>query len=100
MAQREGYLFVDHRASPGLPEWIARRMGGVAGSRLIENATLTCCHCKSAVLKNPLRTRERHRCPKCSMQYVCDPCAWRMSQPDYVHRSAKEWADIYDQQRR
>lgn len=93
MAQREGYLFVDHSASPGLPPELQRRMGGQPGQKIIENATLTCCHCKTAVLKNPFRTRERHRCPKCSMKYVCDPCAFRMSQPDYVHTSHEAFVD-------
>jgi hypothetical protein len=85
MVQREGYLFVDHRASPGLPEDMARRMGGVSGSKLIEIATLTCCHCRVAVIKNPFRQRERASCPKCSFKYVCDLCAKRMREPDYIH---------------
>jgi hypothetical protein len=90
MPQREGYLFVDHRASPGFddtPEGraMARRMGGRAGQKLIENATLTCCHCKTVVIKNPFRTRERNVCYKCGCRYVCDFCAFKMQKPDYVH---------------
>jgi hypothetical protein len=86
MAQREGFLFVDHRASPGFTdEAMARRMGGTLGQKLIEVATLTCCHCRTAVIKNPFRTRERHRCPKCSYKYLCDTCAAVATQPDYVH---------------
>jgi len=85
MSQREGYLFLDHRASPGLPEDMARRMGGLPGSRVIEAATLTCCHCKTVVIKNPFRQRERASCPKCSFDYVCDLCAAKMREPDYIH---------------
>jgi hypothetical protein len=86
MAQREGYLFVDHRASPGFTdEAMARRMGGVVGSKLIEMKTLTCCHCKTPVLMNPLRQRERGKCPKCSMKYLCDFCWAETFLPDYDH---------------
>ena len=90
MAQREGFLFVDHRASPGFPntpegEAMARRMGGRPGQKLIENATLTCCHCKTSVIKNPFRQRERENCPKCGNAYVCDWCAAKMREPDYIH---------------
>lgn len=89
MTQREGYLFVDHRASPGLPEDMARRMGGLPGSRLIEVATLTCCHCRTSVIKNPFRQRERASCVKCGLKYVCDLCAVKMREADYVHISCE-----------
>jgi len=93
MAQREGYLLVDHRASPGLPEDLARRMGVAAGSKLGEVATLTCCHCKTAVIKNPFRQRERYDCPKCNFKYVCDFCAAKMREPDYVHTPYESLVD-------
>jgi hypothetical protein len=85
---REGYLLVDHRASPGLPEEIARLSGydpqHCGEGKLFEAATLTCSHCKVTVVKNPLRTRERPYCAKCD-HYICDLCAFRASQPDYSH---------------
>src|SRR5262245_56104945 len=89
MMQREGYLFLDHRASPGLPEDMARRMGVRSGSTMNEIATLTCCHCRVVVVKNPLRQRERASCPKCNFKYLCDICAMKMRKPDYVHMSCE-----------
>ena len=51
MKQREGYLMVDHRASPGIPEDVARQIGmdpaQVKEGKLLEAATLTCSHCKN-----------------------------------------------------
>ncbi len=89
MAKQMGYLFVDHRASPGLPEDIARAVGYVPElcreGKMFEADTLTCAHCKGVVVKNPFRTRERNHCSKCSYHYICDGCAYLASQPDYVH---------------
>jgi hypothetical protein len=83
-----GYLMIDHRASPGLPEDIARQSGldpkHCGEGKLFEAATLTCSHCKCSVVKNPLRTREREFCMKC-YHYICDLCAAQMRQPDYQH---------------
>jgi hypothetical protein len=98
MATREGYLYVDHRASPGLPEPIARRMGGSAGEKLHEIATLTCSHCKTVQIKNPLRIRERGFCSKCS-HYVCDICEAKMHHPDYIHVPFDKLVDIIQTQR-
>lgn len=87
--QREGYLIIDHRASPGLPADIARMNGfdphHTGEGKLFEAASLTCRHCKTVVIKNPLRMRERENCPKCSNHYICDFCAAEMRQPDYNH---------------
>lgn len=85
MPQREGYLLVDHRASPGLPDDLARRMGGLPGSKIIENATLTCRHCRAVVIKNPFRQRERNVCYLCGVKYICDFCAAKTKEPGYVH---------------
>lgn len=60
---QEGYLLIDHRASPGttlVPEGAA-----------YESATITCSHCQTVVVLNPLRTRERGYCRRCD-HYVCD----------------------------
>lgn len=51
-----GYLLNDNRASGGVLE---------------ECSTLTCIHCNSVVILNPLRQRERGFCRKCNA-YVCD----------------------------
>lgn len=99
----EGYLMVDHRASPGLPEDIARQVGydpALAGEgKVLEMATLTCCHCGTSYVKNHFRTRERIYCEKCvdvngNMKYVCDGCAAAMRSPGYVHRSIDELVEM------
>jgi hypothetical protein len=56
-----GELTIDHRASPGLPGM----------PKLFETATCMCAHCNTLVVLNPLRTRERGHCRKCSA-YICD----------------------------
>lgn len=84
-----GELIVDHRASPGLPEEIARQAGYdpklCREGKIYEAATLTCSHCKGTVVKNIFRVRDRHYCAKCSGHYICDGCAFEMTLPDYVH---------------
>jgi hypothetical protein len=72
-----------------LPEDVARSAGldpsQTKEGQLFEAASLTCSHCKVAVVKNPLRTRERATCPKCGHHYICDFCAMKMKEPDYTH---------------
>lgn len=89
MPKQMGYLFVDHRASPGLPEDVARLAGYdpklCREGKMFEADTLTCAHCKGVVVKNQFRTRERNYCAKCSGHYVCDGCAYLAAQADYVH---------------
>ncbi len=75
-----GYLTIDHRNSPGIPDDLAPQvaaLGGipVPGGVEVELDTWTCAHCQAIVLKNPDRTRPREVCRKC-MKVVCDgPCA-------------------------
>lgn len=89
MAKQQGYVFIDHRASPGLTESEARVMGydpkAVCEGGVMEADTLTCAHCKTVVIPNPMRVRERGHCAKC-MHYVCDGCAAHMTLPDYQHK--------------
>jgi hypothetical protein len=91
-------LFVDHRASPGLDPQMARRMGYepefCREGKIYEQATLTCCHCTTVVIKNPLRTRPRENCPKCDNSYICDFCYAEMQHPDYVHNPMKRKVDV------
>lgn len=70
---REGYLLIDHRASPGVAELLVRRAGlpGIAGQGLFESATVTCSHCHAIVILNPNRSRPRGWCAACDA-YVCD----------------------------
>ncbi len=87
---REGYILIDHRASPGFTEAQAIALNlpydQVKEGAMFETASLTCAHCKNAVLKNPLRTRERAHCHKCN-HYICDNCEYLSRQPDYVHQT-------------
>jgi hypothetical protein len=64
-----GYLMIDHRASPGLPD-----VPGLGPGSVFEADTVTCNHCHVPVVLNPFRKRERFRCPKCN-EYCCDICA-------------------------
>lgn len=66
LASQEGWLLIDHRASPGTPE--------VPEGKMFETASYTCKHCNYVVIKNKLRTRERSVCLKC-MAIICDSCA-------------------------
>jgi len=95
---REGYLLIDHQASPGLPEDVARATGldpkFCGEGKMFEAATLTCSHCKVVVVKNPLRTRERANCAKCGWHYICDFCKAEMDQPDYDHLPFEALVDL------
>lgn len=71
-----GWLVIDHRNSPGIPDDLAPQVaaaGGVPvpGGVEVELDTWTCAHCGQVVLKNPDRTRPREVCRKC-MKVVCD----------------------------
>jgi hypothetical protein len=84
-----GYILIDHRASPGFTEEQAQQLhlpyNQVKEGALFETASLTCAHCKTAVLKNPLRTRERAHCFKCN-HYICDFCEAKTREPNYIHK--------------
>jgi len=81
---REGYLLIDHRASPGLTAADLARVGlvgpGFPGGTAFEAATYCCGHCQRLVVRNPARTRERAWCSKCDV-YICDLCAGRECRP-------------------
>jgi hypothetical protein len=91
--ERDGELFVDHRASPGLPEDVARKLGLppelVGEGKQMRAPTLGCPHCGLGVVLNPLRKRERAHCYQCDA-YICDWCHAAMQEPDYVHLTIKE----------
>jgi hypothetical protein len=95
--RREGYLMVDHRFSPGLPEDVARQSGYdpkfCGEGKLFEVATLTCSHCKISYVKNPFRTRDRSYCQKCD-HYICDFCDALRHQPEYVHFQYEKFVDL------
>lgn len=95
---KEGWLFIDHSASPGLPEHVARLAGFdpklCREGAVFESATITCSHCSTTWNVNPLRTRDREYCRKCD-HYICDHCYALTTLPGYVHvpfRAAAERA--------
>jgi hypothetical protein len=96
LKRHEGWLLLDHTASPGIPADIARKIGldpkHVAEGKKFESATITCKHCGSAYLKNPKRTRPRGYCRSCD-HYICDPCAANMTLPGYIHRCKEMLVD-------
>ena len=98
MAKSFGYLFVDHRNSPGIPESMARRMGCdpalVGEGKLMEVDTMMCVHCNRPVIKNPLRDRERAYCMACSGGYICDLCDAERRKPDYQHLPFNKIKDL------
>ena len=67
LRRHEGYVMIDHRASPGLDE------PGLGEGSLFEAAVITCSHCQRSMYRNPLRTREREYCAGCD-HYICDRC--------------------------
>lgn len=73
--RREGYLLIDNRDSPGVPDDLVRASGrefaNAPAGKMFESATKTCCHCQTIVVLNPDRTRPRGYCRKCD-NYVCD----------------------------
>jgi hypothetical protein len=88
-----GYLMVDHRASPGLPEDVARWAGydpkRSGEGKVYEIDTLACSHCPARVVPNIMRTRPRALCMECDNtqgHYICDPCDYLRTQPGYVHK--------------
>lgn len=96
--KNEGYLFVDHRASPGIPEDKARLMGyepsQVAEGKVLEAATIQCFHCNAILVINPRRTRERAYCMACNGGYICDLCDAERRKPDYQHLPFRKVVDL------
>jgi hypothetical protein len=88
---------VDHRASPGLPVDFYKPLGSdmpaVGEGKMLEMATITCSHCNSIVVKNPLRVRERAYCSKCD-HYICDSCSVISKLPLYDHTPFEKIADV------
>jgi hypothetical protein len=91
MADKKGYLIVDHRASPGLNVPQNPLLGE---GKVFEADTLTCAHCQRILILNPFRERPRGSCLKCGGRYICDFCVADMRRPDYVHRSFRELVDM------
>lgn len=74
----EGWLMMDHRASPGVPDqMLGAKDPNIpigAGRGLFEAPVLACSHCQKQLIVRPDRQRERAYCRKCD-HYICDECA-------------------------
>lgn len=98
LTRHEGYLMVDHSASPGLTREEARACGyhdlvHCGEGQIFEAATVTCAHCKMPYIKNPERVRPREYCKKCD-HYICDFCHIERSASDYSHLQFEQKAEI------
>src|SRR5882672_5087109 len=79
---REGYLSIDHRNSPGISEEEAAaataslgiHVDPVPGGTHFQSPTIRCAHCPRMVVLRPDRSRARNYCSKCDF-YICDDCA-------------------------
>ena len=76
--EREGYVLIDHRESPGFTEQEKLAAGlsplmPIGKGQCLEAPTLQCGRCQTHVIINPDRQRERGHCWKCD-RYVCDDC--------------------------
>jgi hypothetical protein len=92
--RQQGWMFVDNGA-PCLTEEQARAANlplDYARRSVVEVDTLHCRHCGGCVIKNPDRVRPRGHCQKCNW-FVCDPCAFKMSLSDYVHKTFLQKVD-------
>lgn len=83
----EGYISVDHRASPGLPDNPLLGEG-----TLFEAATMHCAHCGTVVIMNPNRTRDREWCTQCD-KYICDNCGVSRKDTGYIHKSYQNFIE-------
>ena len=97
LRDKEGYLLIDHRASPGLPADIARQSGFdpkfTSEGGILEASTMTCSHCTNSVVLNPERIRKREYCQKCDA-YICDACHALTTVPNYQHASYVKISDL------
>lgn len=91
-----GYLVIDHRFSPGVPEEVARRSGFdpalLREGKLLEADTFQCKHCLGTVVKHKMRVRPRGYCPSCD-GHLCDPCEAQRAVPGYQHRAGAAVSD-------
>lgn len=80
-----GEVMIDHRASPGTQL--------VGEGKVMHAATLGCPHCGSVVVLNRRRVRARAHCFQCN-QYICDICDAVRHDPDYIHRTMRQIAEL------
>jgi hypothetical protein len=86
LKRHDGELQIDNRATGGA-------VPGFGNASHYAAPTITCWHCKTVFMVNPLRTRPRNYCRKCD-RYICDGCGAVAAQPDYQHRSFDQLAEM------
>jgi hypothetical protein len=91
----EGYLLLDNRNGPGIPDEMMVRQGLPPGSGrgVFEAPTYTCSHCNAVVILNPNRQRERAYCRGCD-HYICDACGIERA----LRMRCKTWAQRVDEE--
>lgn len=91
-----GYLVIDHRFSPGVPEDLARQTGFdpalLREGKLLEADTIQCKHCLGIVVKHRMRVRPRGYCVQCD-GHLCDPCEGKRSATGYQHYAGEALSD-------
>jgi len=96
MGKQLGHVLLDQTGGDGgISEELLHRQGILDDSVPVrpgskaEADTLSCNHCGGVVVLNPLRKRPRTMCHLC-MRYICDLCASRAKDTDYLHRTIKD----------
>lgn len=100
LRRREGYLLIENRFAPGPTDAMVNAIRATGQEfinpdvPIFESAVITCSHCQTQLVVNPLRNRAREYCLKCD-HYICDGCAFlAKSQPHAVHMTYNQRADI------
>lgn len=73
---REGYVEIDHRESPGITHEEAARVGSriaVGAGQRLQAATWRCCGCEAQIVLLKERARSDNYCGACD-SYMCDRC--------------------------
>jgi hypothetical protein len=74
---RESYVEIDHRESPGITPEQAAKVGSklaVGAGQRFQSAVRRCPHCHYMIILNPGRTRPRGYCWSCDFD-ICDRCS-------------------------
>ena len=96
---RESYLEIDHRESPGLTEAEANAIPGLQGVAVgkgqhFKSPAVRCAHCPRQIILRPDRSRARNFCMKCD-HYICDDCALLRKVSGVVCRPWEKFIDDF-----
>ena len=92
-SERSGYVCIDHRESPGLPDGVYPPGMPIGPGKRFEGITNKCSHCQRQVIINPRRIRDRGYCYNCD-RFLCDECAVVYKVTGKCN-SFDRWADEY-----